>query len=193
MARKRPPSVADAVPAHGDHPEDVLSTSPFEKDVRSALAAAPKERSRPSVTLVLICGLLLAAGFASGIEANKHWGTSGEPSGAPAAGNGRGMPGGGGSGGGGPGAGGRQAAPGRGATVGTVKVVSQGTLYVQTTDGSVVTVEIGDATKVQVSRVGKVSDLQPGAAVTVQGTGDASGKVTATTITQGASGARPGN
>jgi hypothetical protein len=200
VARKRPPSVADAVPAHGD-PEDVLSASPFEQDMRSALAAAPKERSRPSLTLVLICGVLLAAGFAGGIEANKQWGTPAGPSGMPAAGNGPetpGGPGGGGPGGGGPGgresgAGGRQAMPGGGATVGTVKVVSQGTLYVQTMDGSVVTVETSDDTRVQVSRAGKVSDLKPGAAITVQGTGDASGKVTATTITQGASGARPGN
>lgn len=190
VARKRPPSVADAVPAHGD-PEDVLSASPFEQDVQSALAAAPKERSRPSLALVLFCGVLLAAGFAGGIEANKHWGTPGGPSGMPAAGNGPGMAG--GPGGREPGAGGRQAMPGGGATVGTVKVVSQGTLYVQTMDGSVVTVETSDATQVQVSRAGKVSDLKPGAAVTVQGTGDASGKVTATTITQGAPGARPGN
>ncbi|TYK53037.1 hypothetical protein [Actinomadura decatromicini] len=209
MAVRRPVRPSDA-PA--DDPEDVLSSSPFEDDVQTALDAAPRERPRPSLTLVLVGGLLLAAGFVGGIEANKRWGPDGSspgpaavgarngtggglPGGGPAAGypGGRGAgPGGtagGGSQGGAPQGGGQGGSQG-GMTVGTVKLVSGDTVYVQTLDGGLVTVETSGSTKIQISRAGKASDLKPGSTVSVQGSSGSSGKISATAITQGS---RPGN
>ncbi|MFG1755171.1 hypothetical protein [Streptosporangium sandarakinum] len=72
-----------------------------------------------------------------------------------------------------------------GAAVGTVQRVEGTKVYVQTRDGSVVTVNTGDDTTVRVSKKGKVTDLEPGGAVVVQGERAGDGSITATAISEG--------
>ncbi|MFF0248017.1 hypothetical protein [Streptosporangium sandarakinum] len=72
-----------------------------------------------------------------------------------------------------------------GAAVGTVQRVEGTKVYVQTRDGSVVTVNTGDDTTVRVSKKGKVADLEPGGAVVVQGERAGDGSITATAISEG--------
>ncbi|GIH78470.1 hypothetical protein [Planobispora longispora] len=71
-------------------------------------------------------------------------------------------------------------------TVGTVQRVEDGKVYVQTMDGSVVTVNTTGETTVRVSREGKVADLRAGGTVVVQGTRGEDGSLTATSISEGA-------
>lgn len=187
--------------------DELLSTSPFTGDLGEELAAAePRPRRRlPSVTLLLGAGVLLAAGFAGGVQADKHWGakSANDPAallGQLGAGGSRrasgGGTGGGGAGGGfGGGFGGQSGqatgpggaaggAPGGGsATTGTVKLVDGDILYVQTANG-IVRVKTDGGTKVGVQKSAKLNDLKAGAPVTVQGTPGQDGTVTATTVTQ---------
>ncbi|MGV9323885.1 hypothetical protein [Streptosporangium sandarakinum] len=72
-----------------------------------------------------------------------------------------------------------------GAAVGIVQRVEGTKVYVQTRDGSVVTVNTGDDTTVRVSKKGKVTDLKPGGAVVVQGERAGDGSITATAISEG--------
>jgi hypothetical protein len=72
---------------------------------------------------------------------------------------------------------------GRG-TIGTVERVDGTTVYVKTTQGTEVAVTTGAGTTVSVSQPGKVTDLQPGANVVVQGATGDDGKVAAQSITQ---------
>lgn len=180
---------------------ELLNTSPFRGDLAEELAAAePRPRRRfPSVTLVLAAGVLLAAGFAGGVQADKHWGAGSKPSSNAAAllgqlagaGARRGLGTGGGSGGafgggfgGGAGqAGGAAAQAGGNATSGTVKLVDGDILYVQTANG-IVRVKTNGGTKVGVQKSAKLRDLKTGAPVTVQGTPGQDGTVTATSVTQ---------
>lgn len=186
-----------------------LESSPFRGDLDSELAARPPRRLS-TLTLVLGAGVMLVAGVIVGIQAQK---TMGGPSGVPAAARqggagpgGFGGPGGsggfGGFGGGqqggqgrqggqegqaGPGGQGGQGGGGRGGmTVGTVQRVEGGKVYVQTADGSVVTVNTTDETSVRVTKEGKVTDLKPGGAVVVRGAAADDGSVTATAINEGA-------
>jgi hypothetical protein len=197
--------------------EELLQTSPFEGDLDRELAARPPRRALPGATAYLAAGVLLVAGFAGGVQADKHWGSDGN-----AAGNARGLPAAAGGLGAGqrPGGLGRQqgaqggalpggaaaggpAAPGGatgGATFGTVKLVDGKTIYVQTASGGVVQVTTNGTTKIRVSKDGTLKDLAPGSTVVVQGTPGKDGAMTATTINQGggptggaAGGGRGGN
>lgn len=138
--------------------------------------------------MLLGAAALMAVAFFGGIQAQRQWGDGGSSSGMPAMGA---MPGGAGGqrqGGylpGAPGGQGQAGDAGSGTTVGTVRLVSGTTVYVQTMDGSVVPVETSGSTAIRLSRTGKVTDLKPGATVTVQGDSDGSGKVTASAITEG--------
>ncbi|MEU6743241.1 hypothetical protein [Streptosporangium sandarakinum] len=117
-------------------------------------------------------------GFGGG-QWNGPGGQNGQPGqngqGGQGAQNGRTGPGGGFGGRGGFG----------GAAVGTVQRVEGTKVYVQTRDGSVVTVNTGDETTVRVSKKGKVADLKPGGAVVVQGERAGDGSITATAISEG--------
>ncbi|GAA3090428.1 hypothetical protein [Streptosporangium carneum] len=187
--------------------EELLETSPFAGDLEEELAAGP--RHRPStLTLVLGAGVTLVVGVILGIQAQKAMGDQGGTSGAPAAmrqgmagpggyGGGPGGPGGpggyGGFGGrqqGGQGNQGNQGGQGNaggmgGVTFGTVQRVEGGKVYLQRSDGTVVTVNTTGRTTVRVSREGKVTDLRSGGTVVVQGTGGEDGSITATTISEG--------
>lgn len=75
------------------------------------------------------------------------------------------------------------AAGGSGGTSGTVKLVDGSTIYVETADGTVITVKTGKQTSVRTSKPAKLGDLKAGAKVTVQGTAAGEDTVTATSVT----------
>ncbi|MFG1944319.1 hypothetical protein [Nonomuraea sp. NPDC048826] len=147
-----------------------LDTSPFQDDLRAEPAGPPRRASK--LTLALLTGVVLVAGILTGIQAQKAFGTPAATAAAPQRpepGQNR------------QGFGGRQ--PG-GETVGTVRKVEGGTVYLKTMDGSTVTVTTGDSTTVQVTTPGSLSDLKPGAVVSVRGERGDDGAVTADTITR---------
>ncbi|AWS49152.1 hypothetical protein DKM19_43750 [Streptosporangium sp. 'caverna'] len=183
----------------------MLETSPFAGDLENELAARPRRRFS-TLTVVLAAGVMLVAGVIVGIQAQKAMGGSDAPSGPGAAlrqgggaggggfagrQGGQGAQGAQGQGGGGQGRqggqggfGGRQGGFG-GLTVGTVQKVDGEKVYVQTMDGSVVTVKTTGETAVRLAKEGKVADLKPGGTVTVQGAKADDGSVTATMINEG--------
>jgi hypothetical protein len=195
--RKGSDAPLDEVP-----PEELLRTSPFDGDLAEELAAAEprKDRRIPSPTVFLAAGVLIVAGFAGGVQADKHWGRKPAPTGFDQLARLAGQGGGGLSGAGGAagrrgafgqgggfgrqGAAGAGAAPsGGGGTTGTVKLVDGDVIYVQTSSG-IVRVKTTGATKVSVARSAKVKDLKAGASVVVRGTPGQDGSVTATAVTQ---------
>ncbi|MEU9889742.1 hypothetical protein [Sphaerisporangium sp. NPDC051011] len=189
--RRKPYPSEDSAPDHA-----LLETSPFDGDLDTALAARPEGRRASKLTVALGAGVLLVAGMLLGIQAQKLWGTraGGDQAGvaqALLAGNGgaaQQRAGGGAGRGGFGGSGGPAGSAGQGAgdgfTVGTVKLVDGGKLYVETPTGVVIVTTTGD-TKVQVSKEGKLKDLKPGSPVVVQGTRGTNGSVSATTVSSG--------
>jgi hypothetical protein len=172
-------------PLDDDDDLDVLS-SPLGND--DELAAVLTRRSRaklPSLTLVLAALVVASAGFLGGIVVGKHYGGSG--SGGPVSAfsrfaAGASAPAGGTGSGSGAGLGGRFAAGN--ATIGTIKLIDGGTVYVQTSGGDIVQVSTSAGTKVTASSTVPVKDLQPGETVIVQGSKNSRGGVTATSISQ---------
>jgi hypothetical protein len=183
--------------------EDVdLADDPFADDLSEQLAARAPRRYYTKATVVLAGLVLLAGGFFAGAQVEKNYGTPvGGSSGRTANGsNLAGAGGAGGFGGGFAGRGGQNGAGQNGAgatggatptggaaantTTGTVKLVDGTTVYIQTPDGSVVTVKTNGSTSVQVAQNGALSDLTPGAQVTVEGATGSDGTVTATKVTK---------
>jgi hypothetical protein len=185
--------------------EDVdLGNDPFADDLSDQLAARAPRRYHTRATVVLAALVLLAGGFLAGAQVQKHFGTAAGGSGRTA--NGSNLAGAGGAGFGGGGFAGRQGGTGRGGagatgagapiggapvggaaantTTGTVKLVDGTTVYIQTPDGNVVTVKTNGSTSVQVAQNGALSDLTPGAQVTVEGSAGSDGTVTATKVTK---------
>jgi hypothetical protein len=180
-------------PLDDDDDLDVLS-SPLGND--DELAAVLTRRSRaklPSLTLVLAALVVASAGFLGGIVVGKHYGSSG--SGSPASAfsrfaAGASAPAGGTGSGSGAGLGGRGGGFLAGnATIGTIKLIDGGTVYVQTAGGDIVQVSTSAGTKVTASSTVPVKDLQPGETVIVQGSKNSRGGVTATSISQTSLGA----
>ncbi|SPL99627.1 unnamed protein product [[Actinomadura] parvosata subsp. kistnae] len=187
---------------------DKLDSSPFRDDLREELAVQPA-KGTSKVTLALAAGVVLVAGILIGIQAESWFGAADAPrrrpaprsSAAPAAwaawaawrlrparpvprrrAAAR-----------------RSAAAGRwrgqrmgGGTVGTVEKIEDGKVYVKTMDGATVTVTTTDRTTVQISKPGKVSDLETGTTIVVRGQQGADGAVTATSISQGSQGFQGG-
>ncbi|MBO3748908.1 hypothetical protein J5X84_22755 [Streptosporangiaceae bacterium NEAU-GS5] len=197
--------------------EDLLDTSPFGDDLEAELTAQPSRDGPSRVTLALAGGVLLVAGLLGGVQAQKAWGTSGT-SGGNARAAGTGLPGGFGGGGFGGfgGAGNRQRGQGQGqgqgqqnpsqgqqpgqqqgqggfggVTVGTVKLIDGKKIYVETAQGSVVTVTTSGDTKISVTKAGKLSDLKAGNTVVVRGEQGGDGTLAATNVTSGQLGATP--
>jgi hypothetical protein len=190
--------------------EDVdLADDPFADDLSEQLAARAPRRYYTKATVILAGLVLLAGGFFAGAQVEKNYGTPvGGSSGGTA--NGSNLAGAGGAGGFGNvggggfagrggtgqnsgGAGQNGGATGGGATAGgaaantttgTVKLVDGTTVYIQTPDGNVVTVKTNGSTSVQVAQNGALSDLTPGAQVTVEGATGSDGTVTATKVTK---------
>jgi hypothetical protein len=73
-------------------------------------------------------------------------------------------------------------------TSGTISAVDGDTVTLTLTDGSTVKVKTSTDTTVTKSDTAAVTDLKKGETVTVIGTTDSSGNVTATTVTEGATG-----
>jgi translation initiation factor IF-1 len=143
-------------------------------------------------TLVLGALAVLLGGFLGGVQVQKNWGAgtaatasngragfNAQNRGTGAAGYYPGFTGGGQ----------RTAAAPTGAaaapagTSGTVQLVDGDTIYVKTADGTVVTIKTSGKTAVRTSAKSTLKDVRPGDTVTVQGTPDAAGTVTATTVT----------
>jgi hypothetical protein len=173
------------------------------------LAQAAPKRWWNTGTVVLAGLVLLAGGFVGGLQVQKHWGTPATASRFPGAGFANGGAGryGGGAGRGGAGAygggafgGGAQGAGAQGAgaqgagaqggartassgTTGTVKLVDGTTIYVQTQDGNLVTVNTNGKTTVSAASKSTIKSIKAGQKVTVQGAAGSDGTVTATTVT----------
>jgi hypothetical protein len=164
----------------------------------SDLLPAHPRKGIPRVTAILGVGLLVAATFLAGIEAQKQWG--GNSSNANgfgaraaafrAAAGGTGTAGAnGGAQGAAPGAGGgffRRA--GGGVTTGKVKLVQGSTIYVTTTDGNTVKVSVPTSTAITKSVTTKLSGVHPGDTVTAIGTTSSDGVIKAVSVRLGDTG-----
>lgn len=185
-------------------PEDILAEPPDARDIGAELAAPPR-RKLPWLSLLLAAGVIAAGAFAGGalVEKNNNSGSSSAASafaklrsgagGAGSTGGGRtgaagtGSGTGTGSGYGGFGGFGGAGGAGGGATTGTVKLVDGNTIYVTNSSGNIVKITTGSSTTVSIAKSGTVSQIQPGQTVTVKGTTDSSGNVTASSVSEGGS------
>jgi ferric-dicitrate binding protein FerR (iron transport regulator) len=128
---------------------------------------------------------VLGAGFAGGIAAQKHFGTSSTSSGFPGLAALRGAGGLGGANAASTGGSGGLNPFGTGnATVGTVVLVDGSTVYVNTSNG-IVKVATTSSTKVSVTESGTAAQLKPGQSIVVQGSKSSNGNVSATSISEG--------
>ena len=161
----------------------------------SDLLPAQRRKGVPRATAILGVGLLAAATFLAGIEAQKQWGGSSSSAGLGA----RGAAFGAGAGTGTTGAnGGTQGARGTGGgffgrggggfTAGTVKLVQGSTIYVTTTNGNVVKVSVPSSTAITKSVTTKLSGVHPGDTVTAIGTTSSDGVIKATSLRLGDTG-----
>lgn len=198
-------SLSDQAMVEPDHAADVdLDSDPFADDLGDKLAVRAPQRYVTRTTIALGSVALLVVGFLVGAQIQKRYGTSsgagGAASGARSFARSGAMPSGMAFPGGGlPGGSGASAAPGvgregaasgltgggSGATTGTVKLVDGTTVYLQTSDGQTVTVHTSSSTTVQAATKAALSDLAAGAQVSVEGTPDGSGVITANKITKG--------
>ncbi|SEF31030.1 hypothetical protein SAMN05421837_105551 [Amycolatopsis pretoriensis] len=161
--------------------EEIVASPAVEGDLNAEMRRAAKPFSR--TTLVLAGLVVLAIAFGGGAWTHAAFGSSStstptRPSGAQG-----GTQGGTGQTGG-TGQGGFRGAGGGRGTTGTVDHVDGTTVYVKTAQGQDVKVSTSDSTTVGVTQQGKLSDLKPGATVTVQGQAGEDGTVTAQAITQ---------
>ena len=138
-------------------------------------------------TLVLGACALLLGGVLGGVQVQKQWGTTAAASNRTTGFNGqnRGTGTGGYPGFAGGAFGGDAPTPSATASAmtGTVKLVDGSTIYVQTPDGTVVTVRTNRKTSVQAASKSAVKDIKAGQTVTVQGAAGSDGMVTATSVT----------
>lgn len=171
------------VPA--ERPEDVLADPPDARDISAELAAPPR-RKLPWLTLVLSACIVAAGAFAGGalVEKNQLQSKPGGGQGNVFAGGGRGG-GGAGTGAGAGTAGAGTAGAAAGVTSGTVKLVDGSTIYVTDATGNIVKVTTGGSTKVSETKAGKISDFKVGQSVTVRGSQQSNGDISATTVIQG--------
>jgi Domain of unknown function (DUF5666) len=187
-----------------DPPSGVdLDSDPFADDLTKELAHAAPKTWFNRTTMVIGGLVLIVGGFLGGIQVQKHYGSSASTNTlANARANaaslfGRGGEGGtggfggtGGTGGfGGTGGTGTTGGAGRGtataaaAQTGKITLVDGSTIYVTLANGNVLIVKTNSSTKVSVSTTSKVSALKAGETVSIGGTPDSSGNVTATSVT----------
>jgi hypothetical protein len=204
-------------PADGQGTDGLIDVLSSPLDNGDGLTAALSRRPRaklPSLTVVLVVVAVASAGFIGGIMVGKHYGSSGSgglasrfgafaaagasPSAGTGSGTRTGFGGAGGAGGAGSGFGGAGAGAGFGgagggaggnATVGTIKLIDGSTVYVQTSAGDIVQVSTSSGTKVTASSTVPVKSLQPGETVSVEGSKNSKGGVSATSISQTSAGA----
>lgn len=165
---------------------DGLDEDPFDDDLSAELAKRTPRGSLSRTTLALGGAVLIVGGFLGGVVVQKNWGStaaasSANPAANPAANAGAGFAGRGANST-------ASAAPGaqRGATApttGTVKFVDGNTIYLTTAAGETITVKTNGTTTIRTEQTTAVADIPVGAAVSVQGTADADGNITATQVT----------
>ena len=162
-----------------------LSADPFDDDLADELKASQPARRMSRTTFALGGALLIVGGFLGGVLVQKNVGTastSALPAGAAAGVNARG-------GFGGAAGVGATAQPGTGAaaaastTTGTVTLVDGTTVYLTTADGQVITVKTSSTTTVRLEQAITLKDVAAGATVTVRGTANADGVITASQVT----------
>lgn len=175
---------------------DLLSQAPSAPDISGQLKPARTGGGGiPKVTLGLIGAVLLAGGFVGGIAVGKHSSSSSSAKTNTAAGTNRARGGfsggyggfGGGTGGATGGTGGTGGTRG-GAVTGTVSAVSGTTITITDSTGKSVTVDTSPQTTVTIGKTGTVADLTTGSQVTVLGTPDSSGTITARSVVSGITG-----
>ncbi|HEY0260863.1 MAG TPA: DUF5666 domain-containing protein [Lacisediminihabitans sp.] len=162
-------------------------------------AGGPAPVKRPWtrwLTPVLALVAALVIGLFGGILIGQNTATSAQASGFSRQGGFGGQEGGfagrGGTGNGG--TGGQSGAPGQGGgaggfaglTAGTIVSIDGDTIVVKEQSGTQVTVTTTDSTTVTKTEKAAVKDLKAGETVTVRGQADGSGKVTATSVSEGA-------
>jgi hypothetical protein len=167
-------------------------TAVLDRSLAAELAKAAPRRWWNRGTVVLAAITLLVGGFVGGLQAQKNWGTPDTPTARPGANFGGQNRSGYGAAGGTPNfpagaqaqAGGQaRAGAAAGATTGKVKLVNGTTIYIETADGSVVTVKTDGKTTVSTAAKSKLTDVKAGQSVAIQGTTATDGTVTATTVT----------
>jgi hypothetical protein len=149
-----------------------------------------RHRRVPSITGLLILGVLLALTFTGGVLTQKHHdaGTSASSTGFPGLGAG-GLPAGLGGGApgaatsGGTGASGGSTATARPAVIGTVVKIAGQTMTVKDLGGKSHVIHLTGTTKATKTTTIALDALKAGTTVTVSGTTSADGSVSATTIT----------
>lgn len=160
----------------------------------SDLLPAQRRKGVPRATAILGIGLLAAATFLAGIEAQKQWGGSSSSNSGfggraaalgAAAGTGTAGANGGAGGQGASGAGGFFRRGGGGVTSGKVKLVQGSTIYVTTTDGNVVKVSVPSSAAITKSVTTKLSGVHPGDNVTAIGTTSSDGVIKASSVRLG--------
>ncbi|MEU4669179.1 DUF5666 domain-containing protein [Amycolatopsis sp. NPDC023774] len=183
--------------------EEIVASPAVDGDLNQEMKRVAKPFGKP--TFVLAGLLVIALSFAGGAWTHAAFGSGSGGGGGAAArtggqqGGARGGFGGRGTGQGtGPGTGtgqegagqqgaggftGARGGAGRG-TVGTVEKVDGTTVTLKTLQGTDVTVSTSDSTTVGLTQPGKLSDLKPGATVTVQGRPGSDGTVAAQAIVQ---------
>jgi hypothetical protein len=174
-------------PEPQQHPDQVIG-APVGGDIDQELTQA--KRGVGKVTVGLGVAVLVVAAFFGGIWVHSATASS-TPQTPVAAGAGRGAGGGAGGGAGRPpGATGAPGAPGaggaggfRGGTAGTIDHIDGTTVYVKMQDGTVVKVATTTSTQVDVTQLGKLTDLKQGDTVLVQGQRAEDNSVTAQSIT----------
>ena len=168
---------------------ELLSQAPSAPDIAGQLKPSRNGGGGgiPKVTLGLIGAVLLAGGFVGGIAVCKHNASS---SSSPNTAAGSGTRTRGGYAGGYGGFGGATGGTGTrgGAVTGTVSAVNGTTLTITDSTGKTVTVDTSPQTTVTIGKTGTVSDLTTGTQVTVLGTPDSSGTITARTVVSGITG-----
>jgi hypothetical protein len=170
------------------HEAPTIVQDPTASDGLVGELLARRRKRLPLLTLALIILAAAAAAFIGGVEAQKHWGksstsSSGIPSSIAAAFSRGGFPGGTStrSGAGGfPGGFG-----GANATTGTVTLIKGATLYVTNAAGNTVLVKTSARSRVSKSVSGSVKTIHPGDSVTVTGSQNKDGSISARQVTIG--------
>ena len=166
---------------------EIHMTDPPAPAPASDLVPPGGKKGLPRITVFLGVGLLAAATFLAGIEAQKQWGGSSSSGGTgrfgafAAANGGPTRTGANGATGAQGGAGGFFGRRGGGFTTGTVKLVQGSTIYVTTADGNTVKVTVPSSATISKSVTEKVSGIHPGDTVTAIGT-TSKGVVKAATV-----------
>ena len=177
----------NAVPANagsGNNEEEfeLLAAPPAAADLSGELKARAGA-GISKVTLALLGTILAVGGFVGGIAVGKANGSSSSSSASKSTNAAN------------PGPGGSTRSRGqfgqnggRGTLTGTLQSVSGTTLTILDPTGKTVTVDTNDQTTVTIGKTGALSDLATGSQVTVLGTPESSGKITARSVLSGISG-----